>query len=140
MSHQLAVDSLLRSVRIVVEPSHENDAVNSHAYSIVSISARDKGITLLTPLQLDHRLCFGYECSSRNVLVASLLCLDELTRLWKAQTDQADNDREASSNPEHDLPAVCTATNTKVDASCKDIAYLCQYDSDNKNKEFLPME
>ena len=71
---------------VEVEPSHQNDAVNTHL-----------------PLLRKHSLRFSPEINSRNILVAIFLSLEELLALRKANTDEADSNRDPSCCPKYRL-------------------------------------
>ena len=79
---------------------------------------------MLTPLQLEHSLCLSPESSSRRALVAGFLRRDELLRFRKAETDKANDNREAGADPKHDLPAVGFTADSKIDTSCEYVAWL----------------
>ena len=96
---------VLAGVGVEVEPSHEEDAVDDHA-----------------PLSLQHDLGLGPESTrSLVLLLAQLLCLDELLGLGEANTDKTNEDGEASTDPEDNLPGVGLTTDTKVGASSENI-------------------
>ena len=71
---------------VEVEPSHQNDAVNTHL-----------------PLLRKHSLRFFPEVNSLNILVAIFLSLEELLALRKANTDEADSNRDPSCCPKYRL-------------------------------------
>lgn len=56
-----------------------------------------------------------------SLLVASLLCLKELLRLRKQDTDETNSDRESSTNPEDRLPGVGSSTNTQVGTGSENV-------------------
>lgn len=86
--HECCV-AVLAGVREVVEPSHQDDAVDAHA-----------------PLLDEHLARLDPEGSGRRVACPCFLCGDELLGLGEQEADQADPDGQAGADPEDRLPGV----------------------------------
>jgi len=89
--------AILASVRVEVEPGHEEDAVKTHA-----------------PLLLEHSLGLDPESTRCLSALASLLGLNELLGFRECDADETNGNGESSTNPEDGLPRLHRIANTQV--------------------------
>jgi hypothetical protein len=94
-------------VTVVIEPRHQDDAVNAHA-----------------PFFLKHRFRLLPEDAWCCAFQALCFALAELFALWKYNAKEANANTQTSGNPENCLPAVRRSTNAKISTSGADVARL----------------
>lgn len=97
--------AVLAGVTVKVEPCHQEDTVDTHA-----------------PLFLQHLLRLGPESTRSLARFASFLCFDELLRLRKENTNEADGDREASADPKYRLPGFDGIADTQISTRGENVA------------------
>ncbi|KAI2020504.1 hypothetical protein LOZ48_006543, partial [Ophidiomyces ophidiicola] len=98
--------AVLRGVAVVVEPGHEDDAVDDDA-----------------PLVAHHAAGVGPEGGGGDGFLAGALRGQELLRLGQEDTDDAGEDGQGGADPEDDLPGVDAAADGQVGAGGEDVAH-----------------
>ena len=92
---------------VVVEPCHENYAVNAHP-----------------PFLFEHFLGFFPENSRGSTFVSCCLPLSKLLTLWEGNSDETDSNTQASGNPEDSLERLGFTTDSEIGARSADISEI----------------
>lgn len=97
--------AVLGSVAVVIEPSHEDDAVDAHA-----------------PFLGQHVSGFAEEGGGRHFWLSGRFGGEELLRFGETDSDEADGDGEAGGDPEDGFPGIGGAADAEVGAGGEHVA------------------